>query len=161
MSRGIWAQVLEYSTGWPMVKELKYTEYTSDIMDLISNINQYISMKCAILVWKWMPTPTLDFTIVGIQLYWPTLDQDVITQDWQFYEVSIYAFWMISDGYRCAQCQDNGVDIDLSTMHATTNIMDFIRLSGKEKAYLNLLNLPNAHLDMPIFLWWASLDLHV
>ena len=160
MSRGIQAQDFKYSAGQTMVKELKYTGCTSDIMDLASKIDGYISMGW--LIWGWTPTPTLDFTIEVIQLYCPTLDQDVITQGWQLYKVSIYVFWNISDGiYRCTWCQGNSIDADLSTVHATTTIRDFIRLAGKEWVCLNLLDLSNTHLDVLIFLQWASLDLHV
>lgn len=152
MSKGFPAQTYNYGAGRPMVQELTYTGTTSNIRELASKIDENISKGCAVLVRGWTPTPALGFNIEDIGLYRPTLDQEVIVQGSYLHRLWEYVFGTLVDGYIRVRCQRNGPGADLSEVHNKTSMRNFIALAADEGSCLNLLDLPNAQPDVPIFL---------
>ncbi|KAI6016262.1 hypothetical protein BKA83DRAFT_4497885 [Pisolithus microcarpus] len=119
-----------------MVVELKYDNSALSARILMSKIEDAISSGCAVLVRGWEPSPSLSFVEEDIGLYRPTLSQQVSVQD----------------AVKRARQQARKSKADLSDVHRTVTLKEFIDLAKNKKECLNLLDLPNTQPEIPIFL---------
>ncbi|KAI5999285.1 hypothetical protein EDD15DRAFT_2193947 [Pisolithus albus] len=119
-----------------MLVELEYDNSARSARSLMSKIEDAISCGCSVLVRGWEPSPPLSFMEEDIGLYRPTLSQQVSVQD----------------AVKRARQQARRSKADLSDVHRTVTIKEFIDLAKNEKECLNLLDLPNTQPEIPIFL---------
>ncbi|KAI9452333.1 hypothetical protein HD554DRAFT_2043720 [Boletus coccyginus] len=137
LSRAPRAQDYRYDADRPMLVELAYDGRDAGALwRMTMEIETALSKGCAVLVRGWEPTPALDFTMDSIQMFRPTMMQDVVAQD----------------AIMRAKEQKKGTDAKLYDIHRKLTMKAFIAAGDEEEECLNLLDLPNLQPDVPIFL---------